>query len=158
MEKSETERKLEKSRMISWRREGAVERTGKPSNPKRAHSLGYRAKQGFVIARVKITKGARRRPKPAGGRKPSKSGRVRYTPKKSSQHIAEERAARRFRNLEVLNSYWVGDDGVSKWFEVILVDPSHPAIKSDSKISWIAGQRGRVHRGLTSQGRKMRAL
>jgi len=61
-------------------------------------------------------------------------------------------------NLEVLNSYWVGEDGRYKWFEVILVDRSHPAILSDPQLSQIAKQRGRVYRGLTSAGRRARGL
>lgn len=158
MEKRTELENIKKARLIEWRKDGAIKRIDKPSNPKRAHALGYRAKSGFVVVRVRVTKGGRRRPKPAGGRKPSKSGRVRYTPKKSAQLIAEERAARRFPNLEVLNSYWVADDGVGKWFEIIMVDPCHPAIMKDKKINWIVNKRGRVHRGLTYQGKKMRSL
>ncbi|MEM5870716.1 MAG: 50S ribosomal protein L15e, partial [Candidatus Aenigmatarchaeota archaeon] len=80
------------------------------------------------------------------------------TPKKSLQLIAEEKAARKYRNLEVLNSYLVADDGVYKYFEIIMVDPHHPVIKSDKNINWICNQRGRVFRGLTSAGKKMRGL
>jgi large subunit ribosomal protein L15e len=54
--------------------------------------------------------------------------------------MAEERVARKYPNLEVLNSYWVWQDGRHKWFEVILVDPNHPAIKSDKDVGWIAGK------------------
>lgn len=81
-------------------------------------------------------------------------------PKKSLQRIAEERTNRRFPNLEVLNSYWVGSDGRSKYFEVVLVDPNHPAIQVDSDINWICAknQRRRVFRGLTSAARKGRGL
>lgn len=83
-----------------------------------------------------------------------------FVPAKSMQLIAEERAGKAFRNLEVLNSYWVGEDGQYKWFEVILVDPSHPSIMVDEDINWICdpAQRGRVHRGLTSSGKKVRGL
>jgi large subunit ribosomal protein L15e len=64
-----------------------------------------------------------------------------YTPAKSIKLIAEERVARKYPNLEVLNSYWVWEDGVSKWFEVILVDPNSPSIKSDKDMGWISGNR-----------------
>jgi large subunit ribosomal protein L15e len=74
------------------------------------------------------------------------------------QRICEERAARKFKNLEVLNSYWVGHDGKHAFYEVILVDRNHPAIKSDKKINWICKKRGRAARGLTSAGRKGRGL
>jgi len=82
------------------------------------------------------------------------------TPKKSLQRIAEERAARKFPNMEVLNSYWVGEDGRYKWFEVILVDPHHPVIRADKNLNWIChpSHRGRAFRGKTSAGRKGRGL
>ena len=79
---------------------------------------------------------------------------------KSMKLIAEERAAGKFPNLEVLNSYWVWQDGLYKWYEVIMVDPNHPVIKSDKTINWIGkkAQRGRVFRGLTSAGKEVRGL
>lgn len=81
-------------------------------------------------------------------------------PRKSLQRIAEERTARKYPNMEVLNSYWVGEDGKRKWFEVILVDPSHPVIKSDPSFKWLQNpsNRGRVFRGKTSAGKKSRGL
>ena len=148
-----------KEKLTAWRKEGAIVRLDKPTRIDRARALGYREKQGFVVVRVRIRKGGRRRPAYGrGGRKPKKAGIVTFTPKKSHQLIAEERAARKYPNLEVLNSYWVGDDGTYKYFEVILVDPNHPAIKNDKKINWILRQKGRVFRGLTSAGKKMRGL
>ncbi|MEM4246826.1 MAG: 50S ribosomal protein L15e, partial [Candidatus Woesearchaeota archaeon] len=46
------------------------------------------------------------------------------------------------------------------WYEVILADRGSPAVVKDSRISWIAkpSQRGRVFRGKTSAGRKIRGL
>jgi large subunit ribosomal protein L15e len=81
-------------------------------------------------------------------------------PKKNIQLIAEERAARRYPNLEVLNSYPLGDDGQHRYFEVIMLDPSHPVIKSDQDLGWVANvtHRGRVYRGLTISGRRTRGL
>jgi large subunit ribosomal protein L15e len=83
-----------------------------------------------------------------------------FKPAKSLRLIAEERAARKFPNAEVLNSYWVGEDGRSKWFEVILVDTAHPAIKSDKDVSWITERqhKRRALRGLTSAGKNVRGL
>ncbi|AIF68838.1 50S ribosomal protein L15 [Palaeococcus pacificus DY20341] len=151
---------LLKIRMIKWRREPSVIRIERPTRLDRARNLGYQAKQGYVVVRVRVRRGGRKRPRWRAGRKPSKMGQVKYSPKKSLQWIAEEKAARKFPNLEVLNSYWVGEDGMYKWFEVILVDPHHPVIKSDPKIAWIAGRahKGRVFRGLTSAGKKSRGL
>ena len=74
--------------------------------------------------------------------------------------MAEERAARRYPNLEVLNSYPLGSDGTREYFEVIMLDPNHPAILSDPDFGWVAksSQRGRVYRGLTLAGRRARGL
>jgi large subunit ribosomal protein L15e len=160
--KSEETERLEKERLEKWRREPAVVRIEKPTRLDRARALGYKAKQGFVIARVRVVKGGkpRRLYERSGGRKPSSAGLLRFTARKSDRWIAEERAARKFPNLEVLNSYYVGEDGKYKWFEVILVDPHHPNILSDPKINWIAKgtNRRRVFRGLTSAGKKSRGL
>jgi len=94
------------------------------------------------------------------GRKPRSLGVRKYTPQKSRQWIAEERAARKYPNLRVLNSYWVGSDHKWVFYEVILVDPNHPAIYNDPDINWICDpvHKGRVHRGLTSAGKKSRGL
>jgi large subunit ribosomal protein L15e len=94
-------------------------------------------------------------------RKPSKAGVKKITMAKSIQRIAEERTSRHYPNLEVLNSYWVGEDGKNKFYEIVLVDPSHPAIKSDKDLSWVAegsSHRGRAHRGKTSAGKRGRGL
>ena len=48
----------------------------------------------------------------------------------------------------------MGGDGQHLWYEVILVDRSHPVIKADPHISWISNERGRAQRGLTSAARK----
>lgn len=141
-----------------WRKRKVVERIEKPTRVNRARSLGYKAKQGFVLARVRIRKGARHRPKIRKGRRPKRAGLLRFTTKQSLQALAEKRTARKFPNLEVLNSYEVGQDGQFKFFEVILVDPNHPVIKNDPKINWICSQRRRVFRGLTSAAKKSRGL
>ncbi|MEM2265597.1 MAG: 50S ribosomal protein L15e [Candidatus Hadarchaeales archaeon] len=138
-------------------KEPSVVRLRKPTKIKRARALGYKAKQGVIVVRVRVRKGGRRKPRPSRGRKPSKMGVLKFTPRKSLQWIAEERAARKYPNLEVLNSYWVDSDGKNEYFEVILIDPHHPVIKSDPQLSQIKA-RGRVFRGLTAAGRKARGL
>ena len=50
---------------------------------------------------------------------------------------AEERVGRRCANLRVLNSYWINQDSTYKYYEVILVDPQHKAIRRDPRINWI---------------------
>jgi large subunit ribosomal protein L15e len=147
-------------RVMEWRRQPTITRVERPTRLDRARKLGYKAKQGFVIARVRVRRGGLKRTRPKAGRRQRRMGVRKYKLAKSSRLIAEERAGRRFPNLEVLNSYWAWEDGRYKWFEVIMVDPSHPAIKSDKDVSWICEDphRGRVFRGLTSAGKEVRGL
>ncbi len=146
--------------MVGWRNSLSVERVEKPTRIDRARELGYKSKQGFVVVRSRVRRGGRHRPKIMGGRRPRRLAYNKLTPKKSIQWIAEERAADKYPNLEVLNSYYVGEDGSYKYYEVILVDPDSPVIISDPKINWISEdtQKGRVYRGLTSAGYKGRGL
>ncbi len=146
-----------RQRLIKWRQEAGVVRVERPTNLARARELGYKAKQGVVVVRVRIGRGRRRRPKPDLKRKPSKAG-VFFSPAKSLQRQAEERASTKFPNCEAVNSYWVGEDGTHKFFEVILVDRAHPAILGDRSYAALATQRGRAYRGLTSAGKKERGL
>nr|MDO8088947.1 50S ribosomal protein L15e [Candidatus Sigynarchaeum springense] len=149
------------SRLIEWRRQPTVVRVKKPLRLDRARNLGYKAKQGFVITRVKVRRGTFvSRMRPWMGRQPTKMGVNKMTTGQSLKWIAEQRAQKRYPNLEVLNSYWVAQDGHHKYFEVILVDPVHPNIISDKHINWICQttMKGRVYRGLTSSGKKARDL
>ncbi len=147
-------------RLQEWRKEGAVTKIRRPTRIDRARSLGYKAKQGIVVARVKARRGGLRKSRYTRGRRTQRMGKNKITGGMSIQRIAEERAGRKFPNLEVLNSYWVGEDGRSKWYEVILVDPSHPVIMSDNNLKWICSntQSGRAQRGKTSAGRKGRGM
>ena len=148
------------SRQIAWRRGPSFVRIEHPTRIDRARELGYRAKPGYVVVRARVRRGGRRKPWPMGGRHPKRRGMNKITMGKSIQRMAEERVSKRHPNMEVLNSYWVGEDGGHKYYEVILVDPQHPAIKNDPKINWICEpqHRGRAFRGLTSAGRKGRGL
>lgn len=147
-------------RAVEWRRQPAVFRIEKPTRLDRARKLGYKAKQGFVLARVRVGRSGFRKRRPTSGRRQKKMGVAKYKLAKSTKLVAEERANKEFPNLEVLNSYWIWEDGRYKWFEVIMVDPSHPAIQSDKNINWICSSthRGRVYRGLTSAGKEVRGL
>jgi large subunit ribosomal protein L15e len=151
---------LMRKRLIKWRRQPAIFRVEKPTRLDRARKLGFKAKQGFVIVRVRVRRGGLRKQRPKAGRRPKRMGVKKFKPAKSLKLIAEERAGRKFPNLEVLNSYWVGEDGRSKWFEIIMVDSHHPAIKTDKDIGWICQKQHhrRVFRSLTSAGKKVRSL
>ncbi|MEK6840564.1 MAG: 50S ribosomal protein L15e [Nanoarchaeota archaeon] len=153
------DQKTLRERMISWRSSPAFTKVEKPLRLDRARALGYKAKKGFVVVRVRLMRGGHKRPRPNKGRR----GKRLHTRKNlimNYRWIAEQRAARKYRNLEVLNSYLIGKDGIYYFYEVILVDPERPEIKNDSTISWIGKpeNRGRVFRGLTSAAKKARGL
>ncbi|AEH61032.1 Ribosomal protein L15e [Methanosalsum zhilinae DSM 4017] len=147
-------------RLQKWRKEGSLVRIERPTRIDRARSLGYKAKQGIIIARAKVRRGGLRKSRYVRGRRTQRMGKNKMTPGKSIQRIAEERASRKYPNMEVLNSYWVAEDGMSKWYEVILVDPAHPVIQNDKNLNWIckSSQKGRAYRGKTSAGRKGRGM
>jgi len=132
---------LMRQRVIKWRRQPVINRIEKPTRIDRARRLGYKAKKGFVVVRVRVRRGGRHKIRPKMGRRQKRMGVSKFTASKSIKLIGEERVARKYPNLEVLNSYWVYEDGVSKWFEVILVDPSHPSIISDKHVGWISGNK-----------------
>lgn len=147
-------------RRIKWRKEENFLRIEKPTRLDRARALGYKAKQGYVLVRAKVRKGAFRKRHINTGRRAKRKGEEQLIVGKSLQRMAEERTQKRYQNLEVLNSYWVGADGQSEWYEVILVDPAHPVIMHDPKINWICNNKHkkRVYRGLTSAGKAGRGL
>ena len=131
-------------RLLKWRKEPTVVRVERPTRINRARALGYKAKQGYIVVRVRVRKGGLNRRRPRSGRRPKRMGVYGYSPHKSAQWIAEERAARKYPNLVVLGSYWVGEDGLYKWYEVILADPEHPAVKNDPERMWISGYKKKV--------------
>ena len=148
-------------RMAGWRKEPVFMRIDKPTRIDAARRVGYKAKQGVVVVRTRVRRGGLRKGKIHMKRKPSKAGIKKITMGKSIQRIAEERTARRYPNLEVLNSYWVGEDGKNKFYEVIMIDPEHPAIKSDKNMGWVSSgssHRGRAFRGKTGAGKRGRGL
>ena len=111
-------------------------KSSRPVDFKRAKSLGYKAGMTIVIGRIN-----------RGGCKPSMVNHGRSTKKLlkrkntrlSLQNRVEKRISRRYKQLEVVNSYFVGKTGKYKWFEVLL--------SFDLK-------KGRAQRGLTSCARK----
>ncbi len=158
-EQPEQWKAAQKERLIKWRAEGATTRLEHPTRLDRAHALGYKAKQGFIIVRQKVDRGGRQRPQIRKVRKTSHS-RQNLILSKNYQQVAEERAARKYPNMEVLNSYYVGQDGKHYWYEIILLDKQSQSIKSDKSVSWIANpaNRRRAFRGLTSAARRRRGL
>uniref|UniRef100_A0A8W8MJI2 Ribosomal protein L15 n=1 Tax=Magallana gigas TaxID=29159 RepID=A0A8W8MJI2_MAGGI len=109
-------------RVRSWqyRQLSSCHRAPRPTRPDKARKLGYKAKQGFVIYRVRVRRGG----------------------------------------LRVLNSYWVAQDSSYKFYEIIMVDIFHKAVRRDPKLQWICNpvHKHRELRGLTSAGKMSRGL
>jgi large subunit ribosomal protein L15e len=151
-DQKEQHKDLIRERLIKWRKEPSIVSMDNPTRLDKARMLGYKAKQGFLIARVRLGAGGRNRPSVNKGRKPKRFGQH-FSAMKNLRAIAELRANRKYPNMEVLNSYYVAGDSKSLWYEIILIDRAHPAIASDKDISWIIDQRGRAARGLTAAGK-----
>lgn len=142
------------------KKEGSVVRLEGPTKLPKARSLGYKAKQGIFAVQVNIRKGTGLKRRPTSGRKPKSMGVKKITRRISRQSISEHRASAKYPNCEVLGSYWVGEDGLDTYYEIIMVDTSSPSIKSDKNLKWLSekGHKGRAERGLTSEAKKGRGL
>jgi large subunit ribosomal protein L15e len=123
-----------KSRVIAWRTEPTIHRIDRPSRLDRARKLGYKAKQGIVVIRIRVRRGGMRKQRPVAGRRPKHIGVVHIKQDISMRKVAERRVGEKFPNLEVLGSYYLYKDGTNIWYEVILADPAHPAISKDREM------------------------
>eukprot|EP00128_Syssomonas_multiformis_P007045 Colp12_sorted_trinity150504_noHs@32184 len=159
---SDALRFLLRVRAWEYRQGKKVQKVARPTRTDKAHKLGYKAKQGYTILRIAVRRGGRKRPNSKGivFGKPKNQGINQLKYARNLRSVAEERAGRHAQNLRVLNSYWVNQDATYKYFEVILVDPNHVAIRNDPRINWIVApvHKHRERRGLTSAGKKHRGL
>jgi large subunit ribosomal protein L15e len=159
---SDVMRFFQRVRTWEFRQMPAIHRAPKPTRTDKARKLGYKAKQGYLIYRVRVKRGGRKRRVAKGivYGKPVNCGINKFKATRNLRNIAEERVGRKCGSLRVLNSYWVTADAVHKWFEVIMVDPMHKCIRDDSRINWICKNtmKHRELRGLTAAGRQARGL
>ena len=123
-----------RSRVILWRKQDAVTRIEKPSRILRARRLGYKAKQGIIVVRMRVGTGGMRRKRPTGGRRPKHLGVTRIKAAVNMKQVADRRVLERYPNMSLLGSYFIYKDGMHYWFEVILADPSHPRIVKDKEL------------------------
>jgi large subunit ribosomal protein L15e len=128
-------------RLRAWeyRQLPSIHRCSRPSRPDKAHRLGYKRQQGYVIYRVRVRRGGRKRPVSKGivYGKPKTQGIVQLKFARNLRSVAEERAGRKIGGLRVLNSYWVAQDATYKYYEVIMIDTAHKKIRNDPRINWI---------------------
>merc|ERR1712000_379067 len=98
-------------RVRCWelRQLNVLHRAPRPTRPEKARRLGYKAKQGYVIYRIRVRRGGRKRPVPKGATygKPKSHGVNQLKPTRNLQSVAEEKVGRKLGGLRVLNSYWV---------------------------------------------------
>ena len=123
-----------RDRVVSWRKQDAVTRIEKPSRILRARRLGYKAKQGIIVVRMRVGTGGMRRKRPTGGRRPKHLGVTRIKAAVNMKQVADRRVLERYPNMALLGSYFIYKDGMHYWFEVILADPSHPRIIKDKEL------------------------
>ena len=123
-----------RNRVILWRKQDAVTRIEKPSRILRARRLGYKAKQGIIVVRMRVGTGGMRRKRPTGGRRPKHLGVTRIKAAVNMKQVADRRVLERYPNMTLLGSYFIYKDGMHYWFEVILADPSHPRIAKDKEL------------------------
>ncbi|KAJ6942816.1 hypothetical protein NC652_008577 [Populus alba x Populus x berolinensis] len=139
-----------------------MERFLRPVNRNNRSSDQMGSHLGYVVYRVRVRRGGRKRPVPKGivYGKPTNQGVTQLKFQRSKRSVAEERAGRKLGGLRVLNSYWINEDSTYKYFEVILVDVAHNAIRNDPRINWLCNpvHKHRELRGLTSAGKKYRGL
>jgi large subunit ribosomal protein L15e len=124
-----------RSRVIGWRKQNAMTRIDRPSRIERARRLGYKAKQGIIVIRMRVGTGGMRKQRPTGGRRPKHLGVTRIKADDDMKTVAERRVLERYPNMKLLGSYYIYKDGKHYWFEIILADPSHPRIAQDKELN-----------------------
>jgi len=123
-----------RQRAVIWRNQNALTRVEKPSRIARARRLGYKAKQGIIVIRMRVGTGGMRKQRPRGGRRPKHLGVTKIKADVSMKQVSERRVLERYPNMKLLGSYFLYKDGMHYWFEIILADPSHPRIAKDKEM------------------------
>ncbi|MCS7133424.1 MAG: hypothetical protein RMI43_01240 [Candidatus Caldarchaeum sp.] len=126
-ERPEALKVLLRKRMVEWRKERAVERVDTPLRLDRARSLGYKAKQGYVVLRVRVRRGGFSKPRPRAGRRQKALGVVRHKVNVSMKEEAIQKVRKHFPNLKPLGAYPLTQDSLYRWYEVVAFDPYHPS-------------------------------
>jgi len=123
-----------RDKAVLWRKQNAMIRLEKPNRIQKARRLGYKAKQGIIVIRMRVGTGGMRKKRPRGGRRPKHLGVTRIKADVTMQQVAERRVLQKYPNMTLLGSYYLYKDGFHYWFEVILADPAHPRIAKDKEL------------------------
>ncbi len=127
------------ARAIELRRGPTILRLERPSRLDRARTLGYKAKQGVAIVRIRVSRGGMRRQRPVAGRRSKHMGVLRIKADVSTQKVAERRVGEKYPNMSVIGSYILWKDGRHAWYECILIDPAHPSVAKDYNYRRLLG-------------------
>merc|ERR1712100_215210 len=105
---SDVVRFLQRVRAWEFRQMPTIYRATRPTRPDKARRVGYRAKQGYIIYRVRIKRGSRKKRVAKGivYGKPVGQGVKKWKAARNLRSVAEERVGRKCGGLRVLNSYW----------------------------------------------------
>merc|ERR1719402_331267 len=121
------------NRLRAWecRQQPEVLRIPTPTRPEKASALGYKATPAYTIIRVHAPRIAHKRDTRKGKlhRKP-RNCRVYKSLDTSRQVVAEQKVGAIYTNLRVMGSYWIAEDGIAKYFEVVLADPHNKALRN----------------------------
>ena len=88
-----------RERVVEWRKQNTITRLERPTRLDRARTLGYKAKQGIVVVRIKVGRGGMRRPRPKAGRRQKHAGVVKMKAKINMKQTSEKRVSRKYPNL-----------------------------------------------------------
>jgi len=146
---------LMQKRTIEYRKEKlTVVKIDRPTNLVSARQIGYKAKKDIIVARVRVRKGSGTYSRPKSKRRPKRQGQTKLTRRKSTRSMGEEKASKKFENMEVIGSYKIAEDGKSHYYEIVLADRDSKVIAKDKELKYLKkGQQGRAERGKTKSGK-----
>lgn len=127
------------ARAVELRRGPTITRIERPSRLDRARMIGYKAKDGVAVVRIKVSRGGMRRQRPRSGRRPKHMGVLKMKSDESVQSVAERRVREGYPNMKLIGSYILWRDGKHAWYECILIDPLCPAVKKDYNFRRMLG-------------------
>eukprot|EP00759_Apiculatamorpha_spiralis_P022276 PhF_6_TR26576/c0_g1_i1/m.38454/K02877/RP-L15e, RPL15; large subunit ribosomal protein L15e len=109
---------VQRVRAWEYRHQKRIVPITRSTRPEKARRLGYKKKDGYCLFRVRIRRGGRKKPVHRGITfgKPKTAGVLGRKLVKNTRVVAEQRVGNKFGNVRVLNSYWVNQDSVFKWF------------------------------------------
>ena len=105
-------------RCWQYRQLNAIHRASRPMRPDKARRLGYKAKQGYVIYRIRVRRGGRKRPVPKGATygKPANQGVNQLKFQRSLRSVAEVSG---LITLHCCSLFWVLSKADHYWSAIL---------------------------------------